>query len=43
MEKKTPNTYIHFITNGESLDRAVYDSVQKKQTFSIELYAKGRK
>ena len=43
MQKKTPNTYIHFITNGESLDRAVYDSVQKKQTFSIELYAKGRK
>ena len=42
MKKLTPNTYIHFITNGKSLDRAVYKSVQKKQNFSIELYAEGR-
>jgi len=40
MEKKTPNTYIHFLTEGESIDRAVYDCVQKKSNFNIELYNK---
>ena len=42
MEKKTPNTYIHFITRGDSMDKAVLDSVSHKQTFSFELYAKQR-
>ena len=39
MDKKTPNTYIHFITNGKSLDKAVYDNVSNKQDFSIQLYS----
>jgi len=40
LKKKTPNTYIHFITNGDSLDLAVYSSVRSKQNFSEGLYAK---
>jgi hypothetical protein len=42
MEKKTPNTYIHLLTEGESLDNAVKESIDKKQTFSFELYASRR-
>lgn len=38
--KTTPCEYIYFITEGDSLDRAVYESVKKKQDFSIELYKK---
>ena len=40
MEKKTGCTYIHFITEGDSVDKAVYDCVSKKQNFSIELFNK---
>lgn len=40
MEKKTACTYIHLLTDGKSIDQAVYDSVSRKQDFSIELYAK---
>lgn len=42
MDKKTPNTYIHLLTQGESLDAAVKENIDKKQTFSFELYAKRR-
>lgn len=38
--KTIPCQYIYFITEGDSLDRAVYESVKKKQDFSIELYKK---
>jgi hypothetical protein len=38
MEKKTPCTYIHLLTEGDSIDRAVYDCVIKKQDFSFELF-----
>ena len=40
MEKKTACTYIHLLIGGKSIDRAVQDSVFKKQNFSIELYEK---
>jgi len=40
MDKKTPCTYIHLLTEGESLDKAVKKNIDKKQTFSFELYAK---
>lgn len=38
MDKKTPNTYIHFLTEGKSIDNGVYASVMRKQDFSIELF-----
>lgn len=42
-EKTSSNTYIHLITRGkDSMDQAVYNSVSKKQNFSIELYEKIR-
>ena len=40
MDKLTPCTYIHLLTEGKSIDKAVYDSVSNKQNFSIELYNK---
>ena len=39
MEKKEGCTYIHLITEGDSIDRAVYDCVKNKQNFSIELFS----
>jgi len=37
--KKIANCYIHLITEGKnSIDRAVYESVKRKENFSIELY-----
>lgn len=39
--KKNPNSYIHLLTEGKnSIDRAVYDCVKRKENFSIELYSK---
>ena len=38
MDKNTPCTYIHLFTEGDSLDKAVFDSVTRKQNFSVELY-----
>ncbi len=40
MDKNTPNTYIHLLTDGDSMDKAVYENINKKQDFSLELYAK---
>lgn len=40
MEKKEPCQYIHMITEGKSIDRAVYDCVIKKQDFNINLFNK---
>lgn len=49
MDKKTPNTYINLITRDKtisnfrcSMDQAVYNSVSKKQDFSIKLYERKR-
>jgi len=36
-------TYIHMVTEGDSVDKAVFDTVSRKQDFSIELYAKKQK
>lgn len=38
MDKNTTNTYIHFLTEGKSIDKGVYDAVMRKQDFSIELF-----
>lgn len=38
MEKTTPCQYVYMITDGESVDRGVYEAVQRKQDFSIELF-----
>ena len=40
MEKNIGNTYIHLLTRGNSIDKAIYDCVKRKENFSIELYAK---
>ena len=43
MEKKTANTYIHLLTvDKDSLDNAVKKVVDKKQTFSFQLYVKNK-
>lgn len=34
-----PCRYVHLLTEGDSIDRAVYDCVMRKQDFSAELYA----
>jgi len=41
-DKTTPNYYIHLLTDGDSIDQAIYNSVIKKQDFSFNLYAKQR-
>lgn len=38
MEKSTPCTYIHLLTEGKSIDKAVYDCIQHKRDFDAELY-----
>lgn len=40
MDKPSPTTFIYLITDGESLDQAVYDSIKKKEDFKIALYGK---
>jgi len=42
MEKTHGCEYIHLLTEGDSLDKAVYDSICKKQDFSIELFTKSQ-
>ena len=37
-DKKTPNTYIHLLTTGSSVDKGVYDSVKAKQDFDAGLF-----
>jgi len=34
------NVYVHLITEGESLDRAVLDAILKKQSFDIAIYSR---
>lgn len=38
INKSTPCVYVHLLTDGKSIDKAVYDCVSRKQNFSIELY-----
>lgn len=40
MEKSTGNTYIHLLIRGNSIDRAIYDCVKRKEDFSSELFDK---
>jgi hypothetical protein len=39
MDKTKGNTYIHMLTEGDSIDQGVFDCVSKKQDFSTELFA----
>jgi hypothetical protein len=43
MEKKIPISYIHLLTRGDSIDQAIYDSVLKKQDFSVQLYGHNKR
>lgn len=40
MDKPSRTTFMYLLTEGESIDQAVYDSVKKKEDFKINLYAK---
>ena len=40
MDKPSRTTFMYLLTEGESIDQAVYDAVQRKEDFSIELYKK---
>lgn len=40
MDKPSRTTFMYLLTEGDSIDQTVYDSVKKKETFKIELYAK---
>ena len=42
MDKSTGCTYVHLLTDGDSIDQAIYDSIKNKQNFSIELYEQKR-
>ncbi len=42
MDKPSRTTFVYLLTEGDSIDQAVYDSVKKKEDFKIELYAKKR-
>ena len=36
------NFYLHLLTDGDSMDQAVYDSIKQKANFDIEIYAKNK-
>lgn len=40
MDKPSRTTFMYLLTEGESIDQAVYDSVKKKEDFRINLYEK---
>lgn len=40
MDKPSPTTFIYLLTDGDSVDKAVYNAVKKKEDFKIELYAR---
>ena len=40
MDKPSRTTFIYLLTEGDSMDQAVYDSIKNKQDFQIELYGK---
>jgi len=39
MEKHTPCTYIHLLTEGKSVDKGVFDCIQDKKDFDVELFS----
>lgn len=40
MDKNTACEYVYLLTQGDSMDKAVYDCVSKKQDFSVEFFGK---
>lgn len=40
MDKPSRTTFMYLLTEGESIDQAVYDSVKRKEDFKIQLYVK---
>ena len=40
MDKPSRTTFIYLLTEGESIDQAVYDSIKRKEDFKIHLYEK---
>lgn len=40
MDKPSRTTFLYLLTEGDSIDQAVYDSVKKKEDFKIALYGK---
>ena len=42
MDKPSRTTFVYLLTEGDSIDQAVYDAVKRKEDFKIELYAKKR-
>lgn len=40
MNKPSRTTFMYLLTEGDSLDQAVYDSIKRKEDFRIELYRK---
>lgn len=42
MDKPSRTTFLYLLTEGDSIDQAVYDAVKKKEDFRIELYAKNK-
>jgi superfamily II DNA or RNA helicase len=40
MDKPSRTTFLYLLTEGDSIDQAVYDAVKKKEDFKIELYAR---
>lgn len=42
MDKPSRTTFIYLLTEGDSMDQAVYDSIKKKEDFQIELYGSNK-
>lgn len=40
MDKPSRTTFIYLITEGDSVDRGVYDAIKRKEDFKIELFSK---
>lgn len=40
MNKPSRTTFVYLLTDGDSIDQAVYDAIQKKKDFQINLYRK---
>lgn len=42
MNKPSRTTFVYLLTEGNSLDKAVYDSIKRKEDFNINLYGKNK-
>lgn len=40
MDKPSRTTFVYLLTEGKSIDQAVYDAVKRKEDFKIQLYGK---